>query len=472
MSIKKHIDIKQYINKPLVGVVIAAAAVVATSVTALAWGPERPTFTGENPADYVTFNSITNNPQVGDERNFVRIREAGTSSYVDNIKLQPGKEYEVVNYYHNNAKTSLNASGVGIAKDVALKADVPSVVKPGEQGKVSAAITSSNANPNRVWDEAYITADTDVALRYVPNSAVVKSNGAVNGQVLPTSLFTTGALLGYDSLNGVLPGCVEYAGTVTYKIKVDAPNFKVTKQVSKKGENKWQGNVVAKPGETVDFRVGYDNTGNMQQDDVVVKDALPVGMSYVPGSTMLKTAKAPNGSSQADAVATNGLNIGSFAANSNAYVTLSAKVSEELQKCGVNELVNTATIITANGNKQATATVTVDAPCKPDECKPGVPKGDARCAVCTPAEGQVVDANGNCVATSGSLPTTGPAETILTIIGVGALTAGGAYWYRSRQNLKKALAGVNLAHEEKAHDAPKLLKARTDTHKEDDKTDF
>ena len=465
MRITQHFNIKQYINKPVVGAAVVAAAAVITGATALAWGPERPTFTGENPADYVTFNSITNNPQVGDERNFVRIREAGTSSYVDEMKLQPGKEYEVVNYYHNNAKTSLNESGVGIAKDVMLKADVPTVVKPGERGKVSAAITSSNANPTRVWDEAYITADTDVALRYVPNSAVVKSNGAVNGQVLPTSLFTTGALLGYDSLNGVLPGCVEFAGTVTYKLKVDAPGFNVTKQVSKKGANTWQNNVVAKPGEIVDFRIGYDNTGSMQQDEVVVKDALPTGMTYVPGSTSLKNAKAPNGSAQADAVATNGLNIGSYAAKSNAYVTLSAKVGQELQKCGVNELINTATIITANGNKQATATVTVDVPCQPDECKPGVPKGDDRCKeVCVPAEGQVVDANGNCVTVTGSLPTTGPAETILTLVGVGALAAGFTYWYRSRQTLKKALAGVTLEQEEKAHDAPKLLKARTHTH--------
>lgn len=473
MRIKKQLNLKQYINKPIVGTAVAVAAVAATSITALAWGPERPTFTGENPADYVTFNSITNNPQVGDERNFVRIREVGTGNYVDEVKLQPGKEYEVVNYYHNNAKTSLNESGKGIAKDVTLKADVPSVVKPGERGKVSAAITSSNANPNRVWDEAYITADTDIALRYVPNSAVVKSNGAVNGQVLPASLFTTGALLGFDSLNGVLPGCVEFAGTVTYKLKADAPNFQVTKQVSKKGENKWQDKIVAKPGEVVDFRIGYDNTGSMQQDNVVVKDALPVGMSYVGGSTVLKSAKVPSGATQPDAVATNGLNIGSFTANSNAYVTLSAKVGEELQKCGVNELVNTATIITPNGNKQATATVTVDVPCKPNECKPGVPTGDERCSeACVPGEGQVVDENGNCLSTPGALPTTGPAETIMSIIGLGALAAGFTYWYRSRQGLKKAMAGINPEATDAADDAPKLLKAHTDTKIEDDKKDF
>lgn len=40
---------------------ITAALMVASTTTALAfaWGPDRPTFTIENPAQYVTFNSIT-----------------------------------------------------------------------------------------------------------------------------------------------------------------------------------------------------------------------------------------------------------------------------------------------------------------------------------------------------------------------------------------------------------------------------
>lgn len=454
-------------------VLTAALSIITLSSQAFAWGPERPTFTGENPADYVTFNSITNNAKVGDERNFVRIREAGVGNYGDEAKLQPGKEYQVMVYYHNNAKTSLNASGAGIAKDVTVKAQLPSVVKPGERGKVSGTVSASNANPKSVWDEAYVTADTDVALRYVPGSAAMTSNGAVNGKVLPDSLFNTGALIGFDSLNGVLPGCAEYSGYVIYKFKVDAPNFEVQKQVSPSGQKQWQENYAAKPGEKVDYKITYRNTGTTTQNNVNIKDKLPAGVVYQPGSTKLQNATNPNGIGVSDNVIANGINIGDYAANGNAVVTYTATVAPQNElKCGPNTLTNTASAITTGGSKSDTANVTVGVECKPDECKPGVPKGDARCEVCTPAEGQVVDANGNCVATSGSLPTTGPAETILTIIGIGALTAGGAYWYRSRQNLKKALAGVNLESEEKAHDAPKLLKARTDTHKEDDKTNF
>ena len=185
-------------------------------------GPPRPTMTGESPATHVTFNSITNNPQVGDERNFVRIREAGVGNYVNEIVLRPGSSYQVITFFHNNAKSSLNDGGKGIAKDVSIKVHAPSVVQPNERGMISSTIFCSNAEPLQVWDEAYVTAHTPVQLRYVSGSARVTSNGAVNGQTLPASFFTSGALLGYDNLDGNLPGCAQFAGMVVYQITVQS----------------------------------------------------------------------------------------------------------------------------------------------------------------------------------------------------------------------------------------------------------
>ena len=471
----KQFNIKQYMNKPVMGAVAAAVVTIAAGATALAWGPDRPTYTTAAPADHVTFNSITDNPAYGDERNFLRIKDAaaGDEAYADDTQIEPGKKYTAYVYFHNNASKTLNSEAhgkKGIAQNASMRIAMPDQLKAGERTGMTGYISADNANPGTVHDDTFMTATQDLSLRYVAGSAKISSFGAVNGQAIPDSLFGSGALLGYDSLNGVLPGCNEYAGYVEFDFTAEAANFIVTKEVSKKGENNWQSNIVAKPGEEVDFRIGYDNTGTTQQNDVVVKDALPSGMSYVAGSTSLKNANVPDGAAQGDGVATNGLNIGSYTANSNAYVTLSAKVGEELEKCGVNELVNTATIITANGNKQATASVTVDVACAPGECKPGVPEGDPKCSeACVPGEGEVVDENGNCV--PAALPTTGPAEVALTIAGLGVLAAAFAYWYRSRQTLKKALAGVDLEADAKAHDAPKLLRARTDTKPSDDKED-
>ena len=58
--------LKQIKNKNSIRIGVALSATLAVLalplVNTFAYGPERATFTGEKPADYVTFNSITNNP--------------------------------------------------------------------------------------------------------------------------------------------------------------------------------------------------------------------------------------------------------------------------------------------------------------------------------------------------------------------------------------------------------------------------
>jgi uncharacterized repeat protein (TIGR01451 family)/LPXTG-motif cell wall-anchored protein len=353
---------------------VAAAIIVPAAV--LAWGPSRPTFTYEHPAPYVTFNSITNNPKVGDERNFVRVREAGVGNYTENATLQAGKSYEVMVYYHNNASSGLNASGAGIAKDVLLRMQMSANVAANGKTDVAGFITSSNAKPKEVYDTATLNnpSNGQMNLSFVAGSAKVTSNGAVNGATLPDSVFTTGAKLGYDSLNGTLKGCNEFAGYVIFKIKANQPNFTVSKQVQKDGETGWKESVDAKPGDKVNYLVTYKNTGSTTQKNVVLKDTLPKGMSYVSGTTYVANATNPNGlllGASSDKVTTTGINIGNYAPGAAAYIKYTAKVAsnDNLPLCGPNKLVNKAMIETDNGGKSDTATVNV-----PKECKPPVVK--------------------------------------------------------------------------------------------------
>ncbi len=204
---------------------IAAIAMVAISpvTSVMAWGPERPTYTMEKPASAATFNSITDNPELGDERNFVRIAEKGASGvFGDEITIEPGKEYEVYIGYHNDAATNTNDTGVGIAQQVRLASTFPATVKSGDRVTVAAVISASNTNPKKVWDEAYMTAAKDVKLSYVSGSAKIYNGWAINGSVLPSSLFTEeGTYLGVGKLDGIVYGCAEYSGHVIYTIKAD-----------------------------------------------------------------------------------------------------------------------------------------------------------------------------------------------------------------------------------------------------------
>ncbi|MBO7664547.1 hypothetical protein J6S46_01670 [Candidatus Saccharibacteria bacterium] len=192
------------------------------SPAAMAWGPTRDTYTMESPAPHATFNSITNNPFLGDERDFVRVAEADKEgTYSNEVKVENGKTYLVYIGYHNDAATSTNETGVGISKNTRVMTGFPKEITAGDKKAISAKISSDTATPAKVWDEAYITADEDLKIEYVANSAVLHNEWALNGTVLPDSLFTeTGALIGVEQANGTVFGCAEYSGHILYRIKV------------------------------------------------------------------------------------------------------------------------------------------------------------------------------------------------------------------------------------------------------------
>lgn len=208
-------------------VLVALVAVVAApALTFATWGPNsRVTFTQENPADYVTFNSVTNNDKYGDERNFVQVKGPNTGNkYVENATLTDGGKYKVFVFFHNNAAANLNLT----AENTRMIADLPATVAKGKTEAIQGVIKADNAKHldkngtnlgNEVWDDATIQAtDGDYKITVTPNSAKITSQGAVNGQTLSDSLYTeAGAPIGYNALDGKLPGCYEFAGYVVFE---------------------------------------------------------------------------------------------------------------------------------------------------------------------------------------------------------------------------------------------------------------
>ncbi len=400
LSIKQKITLRS--SSLIVSVVLSLLAIPAA---VFAYGPDRPTFTITNPATYVTFNSITNDPSYGDERNFYRVRDVSTNDpYRDDANLVPGKEYEALIFYHNNAASTLNDSGVGIAHGAYARADLPAVVKKGQSAVESNAyVGATNANPTSVYDYIRFNNQTagDIALRYVAGSTKIFNKGATNGQSLGDSaLFSAnGTPLGFDSLNGTLPGCDQYSGYITYHFVAVQPNFTFVKDVRLSGTKTWQDKVAANKGATVEYELSYTNTGNTQQDDVVLRDTLPAGVTYIPGSSKLYNVNNSNGKTMDDGINAGGINIGNYTTGSNAYLVFAARIDGN--PCAV--LTNTAAAETDNGNVQDTATVTV---------------------------------TGSCVEV---LPTTGPAEVVAGLVGVAAITIGVVYYVKSRRDLDLAL---------------------------------
>lgn len=397
-----------------VGSFIPVGGVYAASNTD-SWGPQdRDTFTWAAPSDHVTFNSITDNPEIGDERNFVRIREADTGDhFLDSVDVEPGKTYEVYVYFHNNASASLNASGVGIADNVRLATKLPEKIEAGKIGVVYGTVSSTNAKPTSVWDTAYLKATETVYMRYVWDSATIHSRGNADGEVLNAdALFSEeGAKVAFastnargDSLWGMVPGCNDYAFYVTYKVTADQPKFGINKEVSAEGANTYNDNISTAPGSTLDFKISYKNMGTTEQKSVTVYDAMPEGMSYVKGTTFVTTTDNPSGTFMSDGLFDGGIIIGDFDPGEEATITYKATVDADKSKfrCGENVIYNDVSVATANGTLSDKARITVVKVCE-----------------------------------TSSLPETGPAEIIMAVIIVLVICGGGYYFYRSSKMLRK-----------------------------------
>lgn len=337
------------ITKASIGVAAVAAVAGAGALVALAYGPSRDTYTMEQPADKVTFNSITNNPALiqstniadcegrgaaCDERYFVIASEytgdANQNNWSDETMVEPGKEYVVRMYVHNNAASNLNLQ----AENVRAIVNLPTTT--GTSISVQGTIRADNASPKEVWDETtFISANgEEFNLAYVEGTAKYTNN--VDKFGLNTELFTEdGAQLGYETMNGIIPGCVGYSGWVTFHVKAqfaEHPNYEIVKDVKVKGaEGDFADSTNAKAGDTLVYKLKFTNTGDVRLNDVSLRDTLPEGVTYVPGTTYVVNDQHTDGVQYPDTLfSSEGLNIGDYEPNGEAIVYFNVTVNSEL----------------------------------------------------------------------------------------------------------------------------------------------
>lgn len=432
--------------------VIAAAVVVPAGL--LAWGPGRAVVDADKGADHVVFNSMTNNPNYGNERQFITVREAGNDSdenyFRNDIKVQPGKEYEVRVLVHNDANPEKYPEKNLDAINTTLKTAISA--KTGTSSAITAYLSADNAKPQKIHADVKFnsSSDQEFNLAYVQGSATIYNNGyAAGGEGKPFSDDMTtqsGAKIGFEKEgDGIVPGCFEYISYVYFKVKPQfaaTPDFEVEKAVSKTDSDKyaWKKDLTANPGEKVAYRIKYKNTGEVQTDNVVVQDKLPKHMNYVKGSTKLFNSQNMDGKQLTDGVTDKGINIGSHAPGGASYVVFEAKADKlEDLECGLNELTNKVVVETDYGQKEDTADVEINKECQPEE---------GEMIVCDLTTNKVVTIDENdfdsdihtedlslCQEAPDELPTTGAGSTIGTVAGLISLATAGGYYLASRRGL-------------------------------------
>lgn len=337
-------------KKLFVLLAIALLSVVGIGAVKAEFYPDRPTYdynkecnaNDNDPYDRCgslngpVFNSFINTPSYGDERAFVDARKSentASGSYKNVLEdvTNGSKEVVVRMYIHNNANQSTNASGQGIARNTKVRVFVPTA----ESQTLRAAGYISADNAALVEDTVDFVGAQAFKVDYVPGSAIIYSNGPVNGQKLSDSIVTTGASIGHDALNGNLPGCFQYEAVVQIRLKVtvkETSALQFTKQVRMAGTKEWKKEVAAKPGDKVEWLLTTKTFGN--HDDIIVRDQPAPNTALVNGSVRYINGRG-------DTVQTDkplfdgGINAGNYGNNSGFYILFASTVKGDFNECQV-----------------------------------------------------------------------------------------------------------------------------------------
>ena len=361
------------VYKAILGV--AAAAIVSGAtlapVAVMAWGDSaggRAVYTLDDVnagklGDTITFNSITNG-KIGDERNFVGAKLSTDTSNVwkaNEISVKDGDVVTIRLYVHNNSPKGVDRIAEGVSANFSLPTTVA------KSHTVIGYLNSSNATPNRYWDEVKLNSSEDFYMEYVEGSAKY-TNSKMGTVALSNNIINSAVTLGYEKLDGKIPGCYQYDGQVTIQVKIHkSVTAKLAKTVRIKGAKGWNESVEAKIGDEVEFQIEYVNLTSAKVDNVMIRDVLPTNLEYVKDSTVLYNSNYQNGTKVVEnTLTTSGINIGSYGVNGNAYVRFTAKVVNKSLACGNNQLVNWASS-------------TVNSKVTKDDASVMVKRDDAKC---------------------------------------------------------------------------------------------
>lgn len=143
------------------------------------------------------------------------------------------------------------------------------------------------------------------------------------------------------------------------------PNFTACLEVRGLASTEWGGEAEVPPATTATVRLMYRNTGDIQQDNVVMRLALPEELGLVVGTTALYTSRNPSGVVLTDNLAGTGVNTGSYSPGATGFVVASIQVvSADSFDCGKTTLTPRVAIRTHNGTKSSEARLVVDRFCK------------------------------------------------------------------------------------------------------------
>ena len=351
---------------------VLLAGFLLQAQTAYAWGDNgggRPSYTMDEVSrgalgETIAFNSISNNPAIGNEKNFVGAKRVGDESTVwsaNTIAVEDGEKYYIRMYIHNN-----NPDGNDmVAEDTTVRFELAE--GSGTEVEVQGLITSPNATPTEYYDSVRFTSDVAFHLEYVSGSAFVENNGLAAGGGVALSdeiMQGDGVSIGYEALDGNLPGGLEYAAYVGIEVKVVyGYSYNVNTQVrlASDADAPWQKEVTAEVGDEVEFQIAFQNLEALPVANVMAKTVLPEGLEYEDGTLTVYNSTYPEGFTvDGGAVLfSDGINTGTYDSESNFYLRFTAKVVDTGLSFGEKTLASWGQVGIGSTTKQDSASVAI-----------------------------------------------------------------------------------------------------------------
>ena len=236
--------------------------------------------------------------------------------------------YIVRMYIHNNNPNGYDA----IAEDVCAHVTLP--LEIGRTLGIQCSIDSSNASPTRYWDGVNFKSNQDFYIDYVEGSARYENNGigSNGGCHIKDSLITSsGVLLGYDKLDGKVPGGLQYDAYLSFKVRVifvddKDDTFLFEPSVRNVGEKSFNNSTEVHNDDEIQYQIYYENRGNTLRQDVRLLMLPSDSLKYIKGSVTIYNVKYPSGVQYDNDSITSYYNLGNYAPNSNAYIRAKFKV--------------------------------------------------------------------------------------------------------------------------------------------------
>ncbi|MBR6052416.1 MAG: hypothetical protein IKP55_01360 [Clostridia bacterium] len=181
-------------------------------------GYPRKRYSKDDFINFITFNSLKDHPELGDERyNFVTVRKHGENDWKKVIKVQPGDKFTVRIFFHNNADPSLNEKGV--SKDTKISCTGGAFCSFEDEWEsygtdcegFMAYISSENADPKTVQDFCVVDLPEDLPAacfcRYIEGSSRITNSAGTHS--FPMSAFRSedgGDKIGVgQTMDGLIP---------------------------------------------------------------------------------------------------------------------------------------------------------------------------------------------------------------------------------------------------------------------------